>query len=79
MGKLADLTAQKQAEGRSPCSTGLLLDQLDKSMRTDLVGLLSDASVTTSAIASALSELGYRVAVGNLRRHRKGECRCPRG
>lgn len=58
------------------CSIGKLRDGLAPSDLAELDDLLSDISIPSSAIASALRDEGHEVGAYSLARHRRGDCQC---
>lgn len=69
-----------ELDSRSPggnCSVGLLLDELDKDVASELVDLIDDLTVSSSSLARLTKNKGWRV-VGEwaFSRHRRKDCKC---
>lgn len=76
MSLAADLSAPEAQRGER-CSIAAILLALDPDDRAALEAAF--ASTRSHAhIARALNGNGHRVVQQTVRRHRKGECRCPR-
>lgn len=78
-----DALADAPATHRGPrCSVGAFLNDTDELTATTLRTVLSNATVTATAIATALGEHGIKVTAYTVARHRRrGEpngCRCTR-
>ncbi len=78
MGSLLDAIRAATVRKGPPCAVGVLLMQLSPEMAKDLNEALSEPGVKATTIVKILGDLGHRVDVHALRRHRKAECLCPR-
>lgn len=77
MGKLAEAICAETRGNGARCSVAALLVKLPKDLRADLEAALSDGKPAT-AIARALTGIGYPVGPFPLQRHKRGDCGCAR-
>lgn len=69
--------ALRDAEGRiSPCPVVDARAALSAANRTELDAALADPLVPSPTLALALADLAVRVAAGDIRNHRTGDCPC---
>ncbi len=61
-----------------PCAVGHTLRMADPETADLLARALANPYAGTRAISEALDERGHKVPLTTIRRHRRGECRCPR-
>ena len=74
---LADELAIEPSRPGSTCWHTLFVQNLDPEDLTDLEAALS-SSASSAQIARVLRRRGLYVADVSVRRHRRGECLCPR-
>lgn len=63
---------------RVRCSVEVTLEQLDPASADVLRRWIDDPQITASAIERKLRDKGIEMRAGNLLRHRRGDCKCPR-
>jgi len=63
--------------GRS-CAVGALLVTLDTRHRQALVAALYDRTISAPAIVKVLGEWGHTPGKGQVEKHRRGDCACPK-
>jgi len=73
---LAEFRAATGGGGR-PCSIGSALASLTVK-RNVLRDALADRTISATAIVKVLGEWGYPVGKGQVEKHRRGECACPK-
>lgn len=72
---LADaLKAARPNRGGPSCHLCDIYADLPKDDRTALTEALNDRRMAATMITKALTDSGYHVGVGSVRRHRRGEC-----
>lgn len=67
------------AESRSPgarCRVEVILADMEAFDREQLLEVINDPSVSSSAISRYLKKTGTEIAEGSISRHRRGGCRC---
>jgi hypothetical protein len=72
---LADaLKAAKPNRGGPSCHLCDIFADLPKDDRDALTEALNDRRMAATMITKALTDSGYDIGVGSVRRHRRGEC-----
>lgn len=78
MPDLATLARSDYRPEKGPaCTIGLAFGSLSEADAANLTAALENPNAPSSAIARALSSLGYDVRPYTVQRHRRRECRCP--
>lgn len=75
------LATEPQAHPGNPCRIGIALRSLAPEDAAALSDVLADASVDAARLARVLPKwpaLGEAVNAQAIRRHRRGDCLCPR-
>ena len=60
------------------CTVAVVQEKIDAEDRAALGTVLAHEDVTSSKIAEALRDAGHSISNDNIRRHRRGECKCAR-
>ena len=63
---------------RRPCLVTTVMNTISKEDAEDLVAALADPANHHTAIARALTNRGFAIGEKPIRRHRAGDCGCPR-
>ena len=71
------LAAQAPKSGGVTCHLCQAMESMTKEDVAALEEALADRRFAGTMIARALESDGYRVTVGSVRRHRRGECAAP--
>lgn len=73
-------TEVEAASGRKGpgCTIGLYLRSLGNTAREQVEAALGRPELTTSAISRALRDRGLDASDFTVRRHRRGDCSCPK-
>lgn len=75
MPSLADaLKAARPNKGGPSCHLCETINALSKDDKQALDDALNDRRMAATMIAKALTDSGYDIGVGSIRRHRRGEC-----
>lgn len=74
--KFADALAQSEKRPGTQCAIARLVTGLDDDDRAALQAAFDSDKVTSSTIARALVEMGFKIAPNTVSRHRRGDCRC---
>jgi hypothetical protein len=75
MPSLADaLKAARPNKGGPSCHLCETFNELSKDDKQALDDALNDRRMAATMIAKALTDSGYDIGVGSIRRHRRGEC-----
>lgn len=75
MPSLADaLKAARPNKGGPSCHLCETINELSKDDKQALDDALNDRRMAATMIAKALTDSGYDIGVGSVRRHRRGEC-----
>lgn len=77
MSDLSDLIDAETKPRGEKCTLGVTWVSLTNDDRDSLRKAFASEVVSSNAISRALQKAGHDIKPGTVRRHRKGECRCP--
>lgn len=75
---LTDLIDSESKPRGEKCTLGTAWVKLTNEDRNGLRKAFASEIVSSNAISRALQKAGHDIKPGTVRRHRKGECRCPK-
>lgn len=70
--------AQAEATNYQRCGVVLVGDALTPEQRLDLSDALGNQRISGAVISQVLRDWGHVVGAAGVRRHRRGECACPK-